>query len=77
MLTLCSSLGQSCPSSDITQISRLHKLWALHLDPFLETVSEVVSSLLCSSCLELLGVFRRVCAQLADLSPSLATLIAR
>ena len=52
-------------------------LWALHFEPFVDTVSEIISALLRSSCPELLGVLRRVCAQLADLSPTLATMVAR
>ncbi|CAI8032881.1 Protein virilizer homolog [Geodia barretti] len=68
---------QPCSDSDIVNIGRHHTLWALHLDPFVDTVSEIVSALLRSSCPELLGVLRRVCAQLSDLSPPLATLVAR
>ena len=52
-------------------------LWALHLEPFIDTISDIVSALLSSSCPELLAVLRRVCAQLADLSPALATMVAR
>ena len=68
---------QPCSDSDVGSICRLHTLWALHIDPFVDMVTEIVSALLRSSCPELLGVLRRVCAQLADLSPSLATLVAR
>ena len=68
---------QACSDNDVANICRLHTLWALHFDPFVDAVSEIVSALLRSSCPELLGVLRRVCAQLADLSPALATLVAR
>lgn len=53
------------------------KLWALHLDPFLPDIAEIVRTFLLSSANALQQMLRRVCAQLADISAPLAILITR
>ena len=55
----------------------LRKVWATSLVPFLERLPGEIDELLHSSCGALHQTLRRVCAQLADLGPNLASLMAR
>lgn len=63
--------------ADVNAVLCLRQLWAVHLGPFLTETTELLEMLMGSSCTALQQALRRVCAQLVDLSPSLATLIAR
>lgn len=72
-----SHLHQALSAKDSERIQSLHQLWALHLEPFLPEISDVLQTFINSSSLSLQQMLRRVCAQLADLSPSLAKLVAK
>jgi len=68
---------QTSSSADLNAVLCLRRLWAVHLGPFYTDISELLETLLESSCTPLQQALRRVGTQLADLSPSLATLIAQ
>ncbi|XP_046397163.1 protein virilizer homolog isoform X2 [Ischnura elegans] len=53
------------------------RLWSVHLQPLASTISEVVATLSGSSFAPLLQLLRRVCIQIADLSPATALVITR
>lgn len=57
------------------QLMYHRKLWALHLDPFMSSILELVQTFLLSSANTVQQMLRRVCAQLADISAPLAILI--
>ena len=56
---------------------KLRKVWSISLVPFLERIPGEIDELLHSSCATVHQTLRRVCAQLADLGPNLASIIAR
>lgn len=64
-------------SKDSERIQSLHQLWSLHLEPFLPELSDVLQTFINSSSMSLQQMLRRVCAQLADLSPTLSRLVAK
>ena len=68
---------QALSSKDCERIQSLHQLWALHLEPFLPELSDILQTFINSSSMSLQQMLRRVCAQLADLSPALARLVAK
>lgn len=72
-----SSFSQALSSKDCERIQSLHQLWALHLEPFLPELSDILQTFINSSSISLQQMLRRVCAQLADLNPTLATLVAK
>ena len=70
-------LIQAMLSKDSERIQSLHQLWALHLEPFLPELSDILQTFINSSSMSLQQMLHRVCAQLADLSPALARLVAK
>ena len=55
----------------------LRKVWATSLGPILDRLPQEIDELLHSSCAVLHQTLRRVCAQLADLGPNMASIVAR
>ena len=68
---------QSVSEVDWRLTLNLRQLWAVHLEPFLFEITELIQSFIGGSSTTLQQALRRVCAQLADLSPSLAAITAR
>eukprot|EP00731_Ephydatia_muelleri_P026955 Em0018g1055a len=54
----------------------LRKVWATSLVPILDRLPQEIDELLHSSCAVLHQTLRRVCAQLADLGPNMASIVA-
>ena len=57
------------------KLSYHRKLWGLHLDPYMSSISYIVQNFLACSSNDLQQMLRRVCAQLADINADLATLV--
>lgn len=55
----------------------LRKVWATGLVPIMDRLPQEIDELLHSSCAVLHQTLRRVCAQLADLGPNMASIVAR
>ena len=76
-LCIYKTIFQAISSKDSERIQSLHQLWALHLEPFLPELSDILQTFINSSSMSLQQMLRCVCAQLADLSPALARLVAK
>ena len=66
---------QEVNSSAVTFVLSTRQLWVEHLEPFLSEIIELLQVFLNSGTAPLQQALRRVCAQLVDLSPSLALAI--
>ncbi|KAG8230348.1 hypothetical protein J437_LFUL000619, partial [Ladona fulva] len=73
-MPVCKDQNESSISAEALNARRL---WSIHLQPLASTISEVVATLSGSSFAPLLQLWRRVCIQMADLSPAMALVITR
>ncbi len=76
-IRLFTCISQPLSEEEIELATNQRKLWAAHLHPLHEELESIIGVLAGSSCQPLIHVFRRVCAQVADLAAPSALHIVR